>query len=252
MIYWLLLLALQYDPNLSPKFAESSRLLQQQRFPEAIAILETLTRTKPEVGEYWYALGIAQAASGNSNAALLPLEKACTVADRIPRACYHWGRQLQAMRRHSEAIAAFDKAGKNAEDSVLLTAKAQSYEALDQPSAADQAYRGALAESALRPKNSAEIQLRYSGFLIRQGQIEASLWQLDQVIRKQPFMGTAWREKAGLLMAVGRKEDAADALEQAIAHGERNRENLLLLSRLYAELGNTEKAQAYKDEARTQ
>ncbi|MCX6614416.1 MAG: tetratricopeptide repeat protein [Acidobacteria bacterium] len=210
MIHWLLLLALQYDPNLSPKFSESSRLLQQQRFPEAISILETLTKEKPAVGEYWFALGIAQAASGNSTASLAPLEKACTIPDRVARACYHWGRQL------------------------------------------DQAYRGALAESALRPKNSAEIQLRYSAFLIRQGKIEASLWQLDQVIRKQPFFGIAWREKAGLLMAVGRKEDAADALEQAIAHGERNRENLLLLSRLYAELGNKDKAQSYKNEATPQ
>jgi|GEM_PF-1164734 len=252
MIHWLLLLALQYDPNISPKFSESSRLLQQQRFPEAISILETLTREKPVVGEYWYALGIAHAASGNSTASLAPLEKACTIPDRVARACYHWARQLQSMRRHTDAIAAFDKAGRNAEDSVLLTAKAQSYEALDQATAADQAYRGALAESALRPKNSAEIQLRYSAFLIRQGKIEASLWQLDQVIRKQPFMGSAWRERAGLLMAVGRKEDAADALEQAIAHGERNRENLLLLSRLYTELGNKEKAQSYKNEATPQ
>ena len=53
-------------------------------------------------------------------------------------------------------------------------------------------------------------------------------------------------------MAVGRKEDAADALEQAIAHGERNRDNLLLLSRLYNELGNKEKAQSYKNEATPQ
>ena len=252
MIHWLLLLALQFDPHLSPKFTEASRLLQQQRYPEAILILDTLTKEKPAVGEYWYALGIAQAASGNATASLTPLEKACTIPDRVARSCYHWGRQLQSMRRHADAIAAFDKAGKNAEDSVLLTAKALSYEALDQASAADQAYRGALAESALRPRNSAEIQLRYSAFLIRQGKIEASLWQLDQVIKKQPFMGIAWREKAGLLMAVGRREDAVDALEQAIAHGERNRDNLLLLSRLYAELGNKDKAQSYKNEATAQ
>lgn len=252
MIYWLLLLALQYDPHLSPKFAESSRLLQQQRFPEAIVILETLTREKPLVGEYWHELGIAHAASGNTSAALLPLERACTAEGRVPRACYHWGRQLQSIRRHADAIAAFEKAGRNGEDSLLLTAKAQSYEALDQPSAADHAYRGALAESALRPKNSAEIQLRYSGFLIRRGKIEAALWQLDQVIRKQPFYGVAWREKAGVLMALGRKEDAADALEQAIAHGERNQDNLLILSRLYAELGNNEKAQSYRNEAKSQ
>ena len=72
MIFWLLLLALQYDPNLHPKFVEATRLLQQQKLVEAIALLEALTREKPQVGEYWFALGVAQAASGSLAGSLEP------------------------------------------------------------------------------------------------------------------------------------------------------------------------------------
>ena len=72
MIFWLLLLALQYDPNLHPKFVEATRLLQQQKFVEAVALLEPLTRDKPQIGDYWFALGVAQAASGSLAASSVP------------------------------------------------------------------------------------------------------------------------------------------------------------------------------------
>jgi len=250
MTLWLFLLALQFDPNSSPKFVETTRLLQQQKYTEAILILEELTRAKPTVGEYWFALGVANAANNNIPASLEPFSKACSASLRPSRACYQYGRVLQASGRHADAVLAFDAAGKNAQDSVLLTAKAQSHEALDQMSAADQAYRAALSESALRPANSAEVQLRYGVFLAGQGKFESSRWQLDQVLRKRPFLGPAWREKANVLIALERKEDAIDALEQAISHGERTRENLLLLARLCDELGDKTKAEAYRQDAR--
>lgn len=249
MILWLLLLALQYDPNLHPKFAEATRMLQQQNFVAAVALLEPLTRDKPQVGEYWFALGIAHAASGNIPAALEPLRTACASQPRPPRSCYQYGRVLQLSNRFAESIDAFNAAGKNGEDATLFSAKAQSHEALGQLAEADQCYRAALAESALRPKNSAEIQYRYSEFLIRQKKFEASLWQLNQVLSKQPFFGPAWSGKGRVLMLLDRNADAADAIEQAIAHGERNRDNLLLLGRLYALLGDESKAEMYQKEA---
>jgi Flp pilus assembly protein TadD len=239
----------QYDPNLSPKFTEATRLLQAQKFPEAIALLENLTQEKPAVAEYWFALGIAYAANNNPQAALDPLDRACKASPRPPRACYHYGRILQGFNRHADAVAAFSAAGRNAEDSSLLSAKAESLEQLNNIVEADHAYRAALAESALRPRNSAAIQLRYSQFLIRAGKFEAALWQLEQCIRKQPFEGLAWRTKAIVLIQLDRKAEAADALEQAIAHGQRNRENLSLLSRIYLALGDKEKAESYRLEA---
>jgi len=239
----------QYDPNQSPKFTQATRLLQQQKFVEAIALLESLTKDKPNVGEYWLALGIAHEANQQVPAALAPLEKACQASPRPLRACYYFGRTLQSLGRHAEAVSAFELTAKGSEDSQMLTAKAQSYEILGNQTAADLAFRAALVESALRPNNSAAIQLRYSQFLVRVGKLESALWQLNQCLQKQPFEGMAWRVKAHVLVSLDRKEEAVDSLEQAISHGQRTKDTLLALSRLHEALGNKEKAEAYRLEA---
>lgn len=229
-----------------PKFTAATTLLQQQRYSEAIEILTALTAARPTEGEYWFALGIAHAANNQPQQAIEPLSRACQSSPKPPRACYNLGRVHQQLNQHELALAAFG----TAEDSQSHTAKAQSYEALGRKREADIAYRAALAESALRPKNSAAIQLRYSQFLIQSGNPEAALWQLNQAIRKQPFEGLAWLEKTRALLELRRAAEAADALEQAIAHGQRNRENLMLLSRIYESLGDNEKARSYREEAR--
>lgn len=249
MILCLLLVALQYDPNLSPKFAEALRLMQEKKYPEVIAIVTPLTKDKPKVGEYWSLLGVAYAASGDLEQAIPNLRIACDAQPRPPRACFQYGRVLHLSNRFEDALKAYGQVAKGSEDAQLHSAKAQSYEALGRAKEADQAFRAALAESALRPANSAEVQLRYGLFLYRQGTMESALWQFEQVIRKQPFWGIAWREKARALLQLEREKESAEALEQAIAHGERNRENLLLLSRLYLRLGDTAKAEDYRKEA---
>ncbi|MFO0282269.1 MAG: hypothetical protein ACK532_10170, partial [Acidobacteriota bacterium] len=83
----------------------------------------------------------------------------------------------------------------------------------------------------------------------RRQQWEPSIWQLRQTLRKQPFLGMAWLEQATVLLLLQRREEAADSLEQALAHGQRTRENLLLLSRVYREMGDLDKAESYRKEA---
>ena len=245
MILLLFLLVSQFNPDFSPKFQQASRLLQEQKFSQAIAILDVLVKEHPAVAEYWNALGIAHAANGNTAAALKPLETSCD----MKRGCFALGRLLQSQGRHAEAIAAFNRAPQFEQHSELLASMARSSELTGDLEAADLAYRRALAESALRPAKSAEIQVQYSRLLIRQCRFEPARWQLDQSLRKKPFNGAAWRDKAYVLIELDRKEQAVDALEQAIAHGERTRENLLALSRLHADLGNREKAEEYLKEA---
>ncbi len=249
MILCLLLLASQFDPKFSPKFAEASRLLEKQDYSTAARLLEELTQEKPEVGDYWHALGMAKAASGDLPASLAPLERACKADFKPARACYQWGKILQSLGKHAEAVAAISAGPRGGTDAQSLSARAVSLEVLGEFKGADNDYRAALAESALRPKNSAEVQLRYAQFLMRQGQFEAALWQFQQLLRKQPFMGLAWRDRGVALLQLNRLEEAVDALEQAIAHGERKKENLMLLSQIYGRLGNPEKAESYRREA---
>jgi Tfp pilus assembly protein PilF len=249
MLWKLLLLALQFDPRYSPKFAEATRQVEQRNYAAARAALEELTRDQPHVGDYWHLLGVVAAASGELKEAEMAFEKACRAEQKPPRACYQWGRILQASGRHEEALGAFTAAPRGGIDAATLTARALSLEVLGRYRAADDAYRAALAESALRPRESAEIQQTYASFLIRQRQWEAALWQLRQVLRKQPFAGDAWRLQAGVLLELQRLDEAADSLEQAIAHGQRSRENLRLLSEVYRQLGDSDKAERYRREA---
>ncbi len=249
MWHLLLSLALQYDPNFTPKYGEALRLMQEKKFAEAIGVLKPLTASKPGVGEYWSALGVAYVGSGDVEMAIPSFKKACEAVPRPVRACFQWGRALHLTNRFEDALKAFAMTPKGSEDSGLHLARAQSYEALGRLPEADRSYRAALAETALRPANSAEVQLRYGVFLYRQGSMEAALWQFEQTIRKSPQWGAAWKEKGRTLLQLEREREAAEALEQAIAHGERNREALLLLSRLYARLGEAAKAEEYRQDA---
>ncbi len=249
MLWKLLLLTLQFDPRYSPKFAEATRQVEQRNYAAARVVLEELTQDQPQVGDYWHLLGVTLAATGELKAAESALEKACRAEQKPARACYQWGRVLQASGRHEAALQAFAAGPRGGIDAATLTARALSLEALGRYREADDAYRAALAESALRPRNSAEIQQTYASFLIRQRQWEQALWQLRQVLRKQPFAGEAWLQQGGVLVELGRLSEAVDSLEQALAHGQRNRSNLRFLSDIYSRLGDSEKAERYRREA---
>jgi protein O-GlcNAc transferase len=249
MIYWLLLLALQFNPDFSPKFQQASKLMRENKFAEAIALLEELHREKPASTEYNFALGLAHAASDNKMKAMPYLDTACRAKPSTTRACLYYGRLLQTLGRHKEAVEAFETVPQVGQSSDYFTDLALSHERLSNFRAADSAYRAALSESALRPANSAEVQLLYARFLLRQGRWESALWQLNQSLRKKPFNGQTWREKATALIQLDRKEEAADSLEQALTHGERTKENLLLLSKLFQALGHKDKAEEYRKEA---
>jgi tetratricopeptide (TPR) repeat protein len=240
---------MQFDPNLSPKFAEGMRLMREQKFTEAVAVLEKLTADRPEVGEYWLGFGSALAASGRLEDSLAPLGKACAATPAVPQACYQLGRVYHHLTRYEEALAAYSRGEKQTESTQLAWGRAQTYEKLGRYVEADAAYREALAAAALRPRQSAEIQLQYAMLLRRAKKLESAMWQFSQILRKQPFWGAAWLEKARTHLAMDEKQEAAEALEQAIAHGERRKPILLALSEIYTALGNTEKANEYRKEA---
>jgi predicted Zn-dependent protease len=249
MMLWLFLLAMQFDPALSPKYAEGLKALREQKYTAAVPIFEALTNTRPEVPDYWLGLGTALASANRLTDSLPALERACNVQPQIPMACLTYGRVLHATRRHAEAIQVLERASRHSESALLYATKAAAHEALGQWMEADRAYRAALAENALRPAQSAETQLRYALFLVRRQQAEAALWQFKQVIQKKPHWGAAWLEQARTLASLNRIPEAADSLEQAIAHGERRKDTLLALSELYTALGDRTKADSYRQEA---
>lgn len=227
--------------------------MEAGQFAAAIPALEKAARAHPEKPEFVRAYGAAVAASGDLEGALPHLERACRLRPRLALACFQYGRTLYFLNRFDLALQAYEDA-QAAQDmgATLYSARAQALEALGRSEEADLEYRKALADSALRAAQSADIQLKYGLFLYRRGMVEAALWQYEQAIRKTPHIGVLWREKARALLQLGREGEAAKALEQALAHGERKKENVLLLSRLYERLGEAQKAETLRREASEQ
>lgn len=249
-------------PRSSPVYAYPQNALSMQAYKEGLRAAEQkqlllaidgfrrAVREKPENAEYQRAFGVALAANGDPELAVKPLEKACLLDARLPEACYQYGRVLAQLNRHEIALAAYERGQLRGESASLFTARAQSLEALGQIRKADEAYRAALSESALRLEQSAQVQLLYAGFLSRHMLYDAALWQAEQSIRKRPLDGAAWVEKARILSNLDRPLEAIPALEQALAHGQRNRANLLFLAGLYSRTGNAVRAAQVRDEAR--
>ncbi len=253
MIRALLLLALS-QPSPQKLYQEGTAAFEAGDFARAEALYQQALRGKPAELEYARALGASIASQSRFGEALPYLEKACRQSTpALPNrglACYQWGRTLHYLQRYADAVEAYGLARQAAPFTAqMYFGRAQALDALGQLKEADYDYRHALAESALRLNESAVIQLAYGNFLARQGNHEAALWQFDQGIRKLPHEQRLWQEKAKSLLALGRDREAAESLERALAHGARNRETVLLLSRVYQKLGQNDKARIYSDEA---
>lgn len=243
MILLLILLAWQQRTP-QQRFDEAMRLLRENQFLNAASILEGLGTEFPERLEVQLNLGQAYSAAGQFEKALPPLRRVCEFKDFDPKACFLLGRVYFVLHRYEESLATYQRAATVSSGATLDVAMAETLEALGRGAEASLSFRAALAESSLRHAESARVQVRYGQFLARQGNWESALWQYAQAVKKQPLWGQAWLEKARALEQVERWEDAADAYEQAIAHGERNRENVTRLASIYGRLGKGEKAKA--------
>jgi tetratricopeptide (TPR) repeat protein len=249
-------------PRSSPVYAYPQNALSMKAYKEGLLALEQkqlllaidgfrrAVKEKPENAEYQRSFGVALAANGDAELAAKPLEKACLLDGRLPEACFQYGRVMAQLNRHEVALAAYERAQLRGETAALFAARAVSLEVLGRLREADEAYRAALSESALRAEQSAQVQLRYAAYLGRQGHYDAALWQVEQAIRKRPLAGPAWVEKARILSSLERPAEAIPALEEALAKGERNKANLLFLAGLHSRAGNAVKAAQARDEAR--
>lgn len=217
-------------------------------------LLLALSQPSPPSTPGPHQAGAALATQGRFAEAAPLLEQACRAPAAPERnlACYQWGRSLFYLKRHEEALAAYALAEQFGVFTPLMyLARAQSLDALGRRKEADYDYRHALATSALRPAESANIQLSYGNFLARQGEHAAAIWQFDQALRKDPADARLWREKARSLLALGQTAEAKAVLEQALDQGQRSRETLLLLGRIYQRLGQPDLAKSLIDEAST-
>lgn len=73
--------------------------------------------------------------------------------------------------------------------------------------------------AGLQPGMAAELWLRCSHNFGRAGRLPAALQAVDQALAAAPDHADAWSTRGGLLRELGRRDEAATAFRQAIAHG---------------------------------
>ena len=163
----LLTLLLLAQPGAAEAYKLGLSLFEQHRALEAIPHFQRATELDPGNAQYWKALGVAFAATGDYRSALEPFRRACTRNEKLTDACYYSGRAYYASDRYREALPALSKALQH--DTLKARAEAaigQCLEALGQYPEAEQRFLSALR----RTDGSLNIaRIAYGRFLVRQG-----------------------------------------------------------------------------------
>jgi len=206
-----------------------------------------------ELGGVQLQLGLAWQGLGEPAKALEALRKAETLIEDPVQLGLVMVRQGLAQRdlgQHELALAAFDKALAllpQGQRGFVWLYKADSDLALNDEAAAKEALNSAGKETL----PDADFFLRKAGLLILLGRPEEALSDLEQVINLDPVSFVAWNQKAGLLAQLGRYLPALDAVEKAMELTADGPERTLLRlgkARLLVKLSDFKKAQTTLDE----
>ncbi len=187
-------------------------LLEQRRAVEAIPQLRRAAELDPGNAQYWKALGVAFAATGDYRGSLEPFRRACALNEKLPDACYYSGRAYYAADRYREALAPLGKALHH--DTLLARAEAavgQCLEALGEDAEAEQRFLSALRRS---DASRSIAGLAYGRFLVRRGRASEALPILEAA--QTPESAEARWELAFALFQADRLAPSITQLERVL------------------------------------
>lgn len=201
-----MLFSLSQFPEAEPlpkAYLEGNAAFSKQDYPRALELYRQALAEDPENAEFLRSIGAVHGAQNNFAEARVWLEKSCQAKSPSALGCLQLGRTHYFENNFEAALTAIDRSIsiKNLGARAAF-ARAQVLDRLNRNAEADLEYRKALADSALRPAESGEIQLVYANFLLRQGKPAAALWQLDQALRKRPEDARIQEERNKCLAAL--------------------------------------------------
>jgi predicted O-linked N-acetylglucosamine transferase (SPINDLY family) len=181
---------------------------------EAVAMLESICRSRPDSAPAWFAVGVAHHLLGRLRPALEAFEQA---RDRAPGSIdilNARGSVLAALGRPDEALSSYEEARVHApRDPQVLTNIAIVLEAQTRLDAALARYDEAL---AVDPDFPAAL-LNRSALLLRLGRPAAALAATQRLVTAHPALPQAHLNHAEALLALDRYAEARAAAERAIA-----------------------------------
>lgn len=195
-------------------FEQADLLLAQERFQDAVTLLEGYLAGHPRSPHAWAKLGQAQRRLGRPDQAVRACDRALELDPELVWAWNVRGLALLALEENAEALAAFQKACTLDPDSV--------WHWYNQADALAALHRHAEAEAALEralgvQPDHAESWARLGQALRRQSRFAAALTAYDRALALNPRYAWAWHGRGQTLYEAGRREEALASFERAVA-----------------------------------
>jgi len=227
MLPTLLALLLLATAQATEAYKRGLSLLEEHRTLEAIPHFQRAAELDPGNAQYWKALGVAFAATGDYRGSLEPFRQACTRNEKLTDVCYYSGRAYYASDRYREAIPPLEKALRL--DPLKARAEAgiaQCLEALGQDREAEHRFRSALR----RTDGSLNIaRIAYGRFLVHQGRATEAIPILEAA--QSPESPDAHYQLALAFFQADRIAQSIPPLERVLQLDPQNEAARLLLDR---------------------
>ena len=188
--------------------------LQQDRLPEAIALMEKALKLQPNAPETLTNYAMALKASGRNAEALKTLDKDVTLRPRHARSWANRGTVLVRMGRDTEALADFTRAAEfDPRNFEIQNNRALALKALRRFEAAAEAFDVAL---ALKPGDADARNNR--GICLREtGRPAAALADFERALKLAPGNPGVLLNRANTLWTLGREDEALACYDAILA-----------------------------------
>ena len=189
-------------------------LIAQDRYAEALPLIERATRLLPNSFSAWANLGYLLNELKRYADALLAHERALALDPSNAIAWYNKGVALNELGRREEALAAYERAlALDPADAAAWNNKGIALKGLGRREEALVAYERAL---ALDPSNA--FAWYNKGVALNElGRYDEALAALERALALDPADAFAWNNKGLALNELGRREEALAAYERALA-----------------------------------
>lgn len=241
---------LQATQDTRQALASAIAAFENGRLPEAESRLRQLLEGRPGDAQAWKVLGVVYAAQGRHDEASEPFTKACELNAKEPDACYYLARNHYLRNRFAESLELFDRLARaSRNDWRYLNGRGLALSGLERYAEAERAFRQAMELEREAANVDEKPAVNLGSLYLRMGEAEKALRVLRGVTGAYPQAARAWFEQGKAELQREDLEAALASLQRAVAARPRYAEAHLLLAKIYARQGDSQRAAAHRQMA---
>ena len=232
------------------QLAAATQDFRSGRFADAEAKLRAVLKDEPRQAYGWKVLGVVYAAQGMHDLASEPFAKACQLNSKEVDACYFLARNHYLRNRFEEALQLFTQLRKtSSKDWRYHNGAGLAFSGLGQYREAERAFREAMRYENGHASLDEKPAINLGSLFLREGRATEAFDVLTKVTSDYPAAARAWFEQGKAALQLDRLQAAETALQSAVAARPRYGQAHLLLAKLYARMGDGEKAAEHRRRA---